>query len=96
MRTSIKFRGKEVQNPIIRMILTFLTIMFGYFALITGYFVPFLGFVMWILIVGLFLVSSPITIPLHLALRALGRRGFIEMKNGEVIIEISGKGFQKK
>lgn len=96
MRTSIKFRGKEVQNPIIGGILILLLIIVGYFGIMMGPFMIFLGLTMTYLILGLFVAFLLITIPLHLSLRALGRRGFIEMKNDGISIEISGKGFQKK
>jgi hypothetical protein len=61
MSTSIKFNGKEVQNPVAR-ILIVLIAMFG--------------FVMLPIIIGVIALAVVLTIPLHFILRLCGRRGF--------------------
>ena len=70
MSTSIMFNGKEVRNPITKILVAVLVIIFVIIILAT------LGFVMITVILGTIALAFVLTVPLHLIFRLCGRRGF--------------------
>lgn len=81
---SIKFRGHEVQNPALRVLLGFLL------AIISVVMMLF-----WLALVGLLVALSPALTVLHVALRAFGRNGFVYRSPGKLSIKVSIDGFRK-
>lgn len=70
MSTSIKFNGKEVQNPIIRILVVILAIVCVVILIAA------LGLGAVFIILGLISLTFVLTVPLHFILRLCGRRGF--------------------
>ena len=67
-------------------------ILLGVFDIILGI----LGIVIGIFMMVLVIVLTPLLLPFHFLLRALGRRGFIIINEGEFYFEISSETFRKK
>lgn len=67
--TSIKFNGREIQNPVIKVLVVVALAMCCAIAVV-------FGSVMIPVILGLIVLALVLTIPLHLILRICGRRGF--------------------
>lgn len=70
MTTSIKFNSKEVQNPVVRILVAALVI------ICPVVLVAVFGFVVLPIILGLIVLAFVLIVPLHFILRLCGRRGF--------------------
>jgi len=81
---SVQFRGREVQNPVLRvLIVLFLAIL-----------VP--VSMLWVLIiVALLIVLSPVLLPAHFVLRALGRKGFVRRDGDTISIIIDNTALER-
>lgn len=85
VRTSIKWRGREVQNPVLRKLLGSAAILLGLLSLCW-----------WLVCIVFVFAMSPLLVPLHFALKAVGRRGFVAYKDdGTFVIEVSRRGFKR-
>lgn len=72
MSTSIKYNGKEVQNPLARRVIMVVLLLALLSLGVVFFFVGFALPVIFLIFLALFVLS----IPLHFILRVLGRRGF--------------------
>lgn len=81
---SIKFRNREVRNPVLRVIWGFVL---AILALLMGLF--------WLVGMFLLVILSPVIFLLHLTLRASGRKGFVSRSRGELNINVGIDGFRK-
>jgi hypothetical protein len=70
MSTSIKFNGKEIDNPIVRIVVVLF--IFVFIVVIVALF----GLMMPLIVLGVVALVAFLTVPLHLILRLCGRRGF--------------------
>ncbi|MDB5164362.1 MAG: hypothetical protein JWS12_980 [Candidatus Saccharibacteria bacterium] len=81
----VKFKGKEVQNPILRTLLGLL-----------GAALALIGAVLAMAAVALSVVLLPVIVPVHYLLRWRGRKGFlIKEPDGRISIDLSFAGFHK-
>jgi Flp pilus assembly protein TadB len=87
VRTSVKFRGKEVRQPVLRVLL-------GSFLAIIWLVGMLLWFITMILYVAVLVALSPVLILIHFVLRATGRVGFVYRSPGKVRIVVSATGFR--
>ena len=81
---NITFRGKEVHNPLLRKLIVSIVIPVASVAILL---VP----IAMILVVLL----SPVWVPMHLVLKAFGRRGFVVHEGQSMQIDINLAGFRK-
>ena len=89
MTTSIKFNGKEVQNPAARILVAVLVIICAVVL------VAVFGFVMLPIILGLIALAFVLTVPLHFILWLCGRRGFY-VREGNSHTWTSSGAFQRR
>lgn len=68
MRTSIKFMGKKIQNPNVRIIAVVIVVIFAIAIIMCG-------LVVIPIIIGIIALAFILTVPLHFILRCCGRRG---------------------
>lgn len=85
---SVTWRGREIENPALRQLAAVATIVLG------GAMAP-VGLIVAVLGLAFTAVLLPLTFPLHLVLRLLGRRGFIEVKGGRVRYAVERQGFRE-
>ena len=85
---SVTWRGREVENPALRQLAAVATIVLGAVTAPVGLIVTVIG-------LALTAVLLPLSFPLHLMLRLLGRRGFIEVEWGRVRYAVERQGFRK-
>lgn len=83
---SVKWNGREVQNPILRK----LVVLFVLLWIPVGLAGALLGF---ILCIGLCVVLPPVTLPLDVVLKALGRRGFFRQEGSGFNYAIDHRAF---
>jgi hypothetical protein len=84
VNTSVKWKGREVQYPVLRVVRGTIVALGGLLPLCGG------------LAVGVLLCAlSPLLAILHFILKAMGRRGFITRANGDIKIDVSSSGFHK-
>ncbi len=88
MSNSIKFNGKEVENPVLRVVTVVFVIAFILVLLFLV--LPILGTLLMIL-AALCLFS----VPLHFILRANGRRGFFSSNENEFTWTIDKRAFDR-
>jgi len=89
-KLSITYKDKEIENKLAR-------------ALCIIFAVPIVGFLL-VAVVAMMLIAIPlmclmaiISLPLHLALIAAGRRGFVEhTDDGGLSYSVASKGFERK
>lgn len=84
MSISIKFREKEVQNPLGRIAVALFVSVWSVLGIALS------GLVMFML-----LIMSPVLVPLHYALVRTGRRGFVTSPYPYFKVEISAAAFRK-
>lgn len=85
---SIKWRDREIENPLMRKIAIVVGI--PIFALCAG-----AAILMLFAGVVLLFTVCVVTFPLHLALRLCGRRGFVTSENGSLTYSPSWAGFRR-
>jgi len=85
---SVTWRVREVQNPALRQLAAVATIVLGAIMAPVGTIVAVLG-------LSLTAVLLPLSLPLHLVLRLLGRRGFIGVEGGRVRYAVERQGFRE-
>lgn len=68
----VEFRGKEVTNPVLRALAAGVILPI---AAVVSIFGAIFAFIVPVLVIVVF---SPVLVPLHFILRALGRKGFME------------------
>lgn len=95
-RSSVRYNGREVENPVMRVVVAVvaMTLAVGVLGIALFAILPAVTFIF-----GLFVLLGAVvlaSLPLHFLLRALGRRGFVERSSGSVKVEISSKGFHKR
>lgn len=81
MAFRVKYKGREVCNPLARVLITIFALCYAAVAIAFG-----------VALVLLSLVVLPITLPLHLLLRLFGRRGFFYVKPGGTFTYAIGPG----
>lgn len=81
---SIKFKDREVHNPVLRVLLGIL--------LAVAWLVMML---LWYVMVALMIVLSPVLATLHLILLACGRNGFVYRSGDKTSIQIDSASFRK-
>jgi predicted small lipoprotein YifL len=86
---SIKFRGKEVRNPVLRAIL-------GAVLAVLGVLTAVISVLVAALAVLALVITSPVWILVHFALTACGRKGFIQRSPGHINIKVGADGFRKR
>ena len=92
----IEWKGKEVKNPILRILLGFIGIVvaiLGIVVSVLGIVVTMLGIVVVIFVIVLIMATSPIWLIIHLILKVSGRKGFI--KRG-LSIKFDNEAFKKQ
>jgi len=76
----IQWKGREVRNPILRILLGFIGLImsiFGIIIAVLGIVVTMLGIVVAMFVIVLIIAASPIWLIIHLILKVSGRKGFI-------------------
>jgi hypothetical protein len=86
--TSIEWRGREVESPLVRRLALAFVILFGAALLVAGVTVAVIG-------TFLTLFLAVLSLPLHLVLRLLGRRGFFTASAGRARFALGLGGFRK-
>ncbi len=87
-----KWKGKEVRNPLLRMILGLFGVCLGFWGVCLGLAAVALAFVA----VAVIIVTVPLWLPIHFILRWSGRKGFIiNHPDGKYSVIISNEGFHK-
>lgn len=81
---SVKFRDREVHHPLLRKLVTVFVLTSAAVAVPLG--------IAWLF---LWMFLTPVWLPLHFALKALGRRGFVEQSPSGLKIDVSLNGFRK-
>jgi hypothetical protein len=79
--TSVKWRGREVENPILRKLV-------GVYAIVMATF----GMVF---VIVFFVIVMPLSYPFHLLLRVFGRKGFVEWDGRNFSYNIGKEGFKR-
>jgi hypothetical protein len=85
---SVTCRGREVETPVLRQLAAVAAIVLGSVMALVGLIVAVLGFAITAVLV-------PLSLPLHLVLRMLGRKGFIEVQSGRMRFAVEREGFRK-
>lgn len=85
---NVTWRGREVEAPVVRQLAALA-------ALVLAPVTAFVGLA--VAVVGLALTAAliPLTFPLHLVLRLLGRRGFVDVERGRVRYAVEREGFRR-
>jgi hypothetical protein len=78
----VSWRGREVESPTVRAVITAFAIVVGSFAAALG-----------ILLAGILIAVS---LPLHPLLRLLGREGFLTVEDGRLTYAVGRRGFRRR
>lgn len=88
-KTSIKWNGAEVHNPLLTALLKL--------GMALGVGFVFLVVILMILLTMLVLaIVIPLSVPLHFLLKLLGRRGFVVSEDDSFSYEVTREGFRKR
>lgn len=83
---SVKWNGREVQNPILRKLVVLFVVVWAIVAIPLGILGAILGIVLCV-------VLPPVTLPLDVVLKALGRRGFFRQEGSGFNYAIDHRAF---
>jgi hypothetical protein len=80
---SVQWKGREIENPILRFLVGFCAMVLSFVALMAAMLAIPLSVIMGVLGVLVMAVLIPVSFPLHLVLRLLGRKGFLSTGESE-------------
>lgn len=89
MPDSVKFNGKEVQNPLLRILVVLLAV--ACLVALLFLVLPILGTLLMILV-----VLCILSVPLHYVLRAQGRKGFFSRNGNEFTWSLNKQAFERE
>lgn len=85
---SVTWRGREIERPLLRQLAAVTAIVLGAVMAPVALIVAVFGAAFTAVLVAL-------TFPLHLVLRLLGRRGFLDVEGGRVRYAVERRGFRE-